>query len=176
MTFVYELKIPKQRIAVLIGKKGEVKKDIEEATKVKIKVDSKEGDVFLEGEDGLSLYSAKEVVRAIGRGFNPEVAKLLLKPDYVFEQINLPDYAKTKNAMKRLKGRVIGSEGKSRKNIESLTNCSVIIFGKTISIIGSSEQVPIARHAIEMLLRGSPHSTVYRWLEKRCSDLRFKNV
>lgn len=176
MTYVYELRIPKQRIAVLIGKNGKVKKEIEEATNVKISVDSKEGDVFLEGKDGLSIYSAKEVIRAIGRGFNPDVAMRLLKADYVFEQINLPDYAKTKNTLTRLKGRVIGSEGKSRKNIESLTKCSVIIFGKTISIIGPSENVPMARQAIDMLLRGSMHSRVYRWLEKKCKELRFKNV
>lgn len=176
MAFVYELKIPKQRIAVLIGKKGEIKKEIEETTKVSIKVDSKEGDVFLEGEDGLSLYTAREVVKAIGRGFNPEIAKRLLKPDYVYDQINIQDYAKTKNALQRLKGRVIGSEGKSRKNIESLTGCSLMVFGKTISIIGQSAWVPIARHAIGMLLQGSPHSTVYNWLEKKCKELRFKNV
>ncbi len=176
MTYIYELKIPKQRIAVLIGKGGDIKKEIEEATNVKVTVDSHDGDVFLEGEDGLNLYTAKEVVRAIGRGFNPKIAKLLLKPDYVFDQINLNNYIKTKNSLTRLKGRVIGSEGKSRKNIESLTHCSLIIFGKTISIIGPLEYVPVARHATEMLLQGSTHSTVYSWLEKKRREMRFKNV
>ena len=30
--FAYQVKIPKERVAVLIGKKGEVKKQIEETT------------------------------------------------------------------------------------------------------------------------------------------------
>ena len=74
MDFVYELKIPKERVAVLIGKEGSVKEDIESSTKTKIKVDSKEGDVFISGEDGLGMYNAKEVIIAVGRGFNPETA------------------------------------------------------------------------------------------------------
>ena len=52
---------------------------------------------------------------AIARGFNPELSLLLLKPDYAFEIVQIKDYAKTKNSMLRLKGRVIGQEGKSRK-------------------------------------------------------------
>ncbi|MCX6707311.1 MAG: KH domain-containing protein [Candidatus Woesearchaeota archaeon] len=43
MEYSYDIKIPKDRVAVLIGKKGEVKKEIEECTKSKIKIDSKEG-------------------------------------------------------------------------------------------------------------------------------------
>ena len=35
--YSYELKIPKDRVAVLIGKKGKIKKDIGEATNSKIK-------------------------------------------------------------------------------------------------------------------------------------------
>ena len=72
--FSYELKIPKERVAVLIGKKGEIKKQIEQATNTKLKIDSKEGDVEISGEDALKLYATREIIRAIGRGFNPEIA------------------------------------------------------------------------------------------------------
>ena len=51
--YSYELKIPKDRVAVLIGKEGEVKSSIEEDTHAKIKIDSKEGDIFVSGEDAL---------------------------------------------------------------------------------------------------------------------------
>ena len=80
--FTYDLRIPKERVAVLIGKKGETKRLIEHETKTKIQVNSEEGTVSLGGEDALLLYLAREIVRAIGRGFNPEVALLLLKQDY----------------------------------------------------------------------------------------------
>lgn len=171
--FMYELKVPKDRVAVLIGKEGKVKKEIEEETKTKLEIDSKEGDVFLKGEDALGLYNAREVVQAIGRGFNPEIALLLLKPDYSFEVINIKDYAgKSKETELRLKGRVIGREGKSRKLIEELSESYVCVYGKTISIIGSPESAAIAKQAIGSLLRGSTHANVYKFLEKKRRELK----
>ncbi len=174
--YLYDTKIPKERIAVLIGKDGITKKQIESATNIKLKIDSKEGDVFLEGEDALGLYSAREVVKAIGRGFNPEIALLLLKPDYMFEMLNMLDYVKSKNSIIRLKGRVIGAEGRSRKTIEELTETYISVYGKTIGIIGFSENVAIAKKAIESLLSGSPHSSVYKWLEKRRGNMKRRDL
>lgn len=172
-TFTYELKIPKSRIAVIIGKDGSVKKDLEESTKTKLKIDSKEGDVFIDGDDALGLYVAREITRAVGRGFNPDIAKLLLKQDYTLETVHLSDFAgKSRDTMMRLKGRVIGKEGKSREIIEQLTETNVSVFGKTISIIGKSENVATARRAVESLLMGSTHSSVYQWLEKKRKQLK----
>lgn len=175
-TFSYELKIPKDRVAVFIGKKGEVKKEIEEDTKTKIKVDSKEGDVFIEGEDGLSIYTAKEVIRAIGRGFNPEIALLLLKPDYCFELIDINEFAKTKNSLLRIKGRIIGTEGKSRRTIEELTETNIVVYGKTVSMIGCTENVLAARKAIENLIKGASHANVYRSLEKKRRVIKIREM
>jgi ribosomal RNA assembly protein len=170
--YSYELKIPKERLAVLIGKEGKVKKSLEEATKCTISIDSKEGDIIIKGKDSLGLFTAREVIKAIARGFNPEIATLLLKPDYLFEMLHLHDYAgKSTGKMIRLKGRVIGQEGKSRKIIEELTETYISVYGKTISIIGQAENVSVARRAIESLLAGSTHATVYRWLEKKRREL-----
>lgn len=170
--FIYELKIPLDRVAVLIGQKGDVKRQLETLTHATINVDSQEGEVRLSGTDPLNLYALREIVRAIGRGFSPEIAQLLLKQDYGYEQINILDYAATKNAMLRLKGRVIGEEGKSRRTIEELSECFVSVYGKTVGLIGQLEWLPLARRAIESLLAGSPHATVYRWLERRRKEMR----
>jgi len=171
----YELKIPMDRIAVLIGKNGEIKKYIEEETKTKLKIDSDEGDVFVSGEDALGLFNAREVIRAVGRGFNPDVAQVLLKGDYIFETINIMDFSgKSKDNMLRLKGRVIGSEGKSRRTIENLSDTRISVYGKTIAIIGQPENVGAAKRAIESLLTGSQHANVYKWLEKNRRELKRK--
>ncbi|MCX6708623.1 MAG: KH domain-containing protein [Candidatus Woesearchaeota archaeon] len=170
--FSYELRIPKERVAVLIGKKGEIKRTIEHETKTKVQVNSEEGIVSLNGEDALLLYMAREIVRAIGRGFNPDIALLLLKQDYGFELIPIQDYVKTENDLERLKGRVIGEGGKSRKTIEELTQTNVCVFGKTAGIIGPAENINTARRAIESLLAGSPHAHVYRWLERQRTTKR----
>ncbi len=170
--YSYELKIPKDRIAVLIGTRGEIKKKLEELTKISLAVDSKEGDVVITGADPLNLYSAREVARAIGRGFNPDVAFLLLKPDYGLEVVSIVQYAKTKNDIQRLKGRLIGEEGKARKTIEELTDTHITVYGKTVAIVGEYEGLTAARKAVESLLTGAPHAHVYRLLEKRRKKFR----
>ncbi len=173
-SYNYEIKVPRDRIAVLIGKNGEVKKHLEEVTKTKISIDSDEGDVLVAGEDAISLYTVREVIKAIARGFNPDIAQVLLKGDYALEIIDIGDFARTKNDNLRLKGRVIGSEGKSRRVIEELTETDISVYGKTISIIGLPENVAVAKKAVESLLQGSVHAGVYHWLEKQ--RRRFKQT
>lgn len=171
--YSHELKIPKERIAMLIGTEGDTKRKIEEATSVKLNINSEEGDVFITGKDAFLIFSAKEVIKAIGRGFNPDVALLLLKVDYALEIITLKDIAKNKNNLKRIKGRVIGTEGKTRRVIEELMQCSVSVYGKTVSIIGRTDNASIAKRAVEMIIEGSPHNSVYRFLEKKRKDMKY---
>lgn len=173
-TFSYDLKIPKDRIAVIIGPKGKMKRELEEQTKTKIKVDSKEGDVQLVGKDSLNLFSLREVIKAIGRGFNPEIAMLLFKQDYTLEIVDITDYNRQKSHIQRLRGRVIGADGKARVTLERLTETFIVVYGKTISVIGSNERCMLARRAVETLLEGSTHASVYKWLEKQGKQLRKK--
>lgn len=169
--FAYQIKIPKERIAVFIGTKGEIKRQLEEHTKTKIDVDSKEGEISVKGEDAVLLYSTRDIIKAIARGFNPEIALLLLKQDYAFDVISLPTYDNP-SQLNRIKGRVIGAKGRSRELIEEHTETFISVYGKTISIIGTIESVTVARRAIEMLIKGSPHSNVYRWLEKMRREMK----
>lgn len=172
--FSYELKVPKDRIAVIIGPKGKTKKELEDQTKTRIVIDSKEGDVNLQGKDSLALFSLREVVKAIARGFNPEIAQLLLKQDYVLEVIDISEYSRQKSHLQRLRGRVIGADGKARITIENLTETFIVIYGKTISVIGTTEHALLAKRAVDSLLEGSTHASVYKWLEKAAKALRKK--
>ena len=171
--FSYEIKIPQERVAVLIGKDGETKKEIESLTESKLDI-SAEGDVTITGSDGLLLYTTKEIVKAIARGFNPKIALLMLKQDYALEMIDMKDIAgKSKNTLQRLKGRVIGKGGKSREEIERLTDTYISVYGKTVGIIGETVQVSLARQAVAMLLQGSMHKTVFQFLEKKKKEIMF---
>ena len=171
MEFSYELRIPKERVAVLIGEKGSSKKEIEEATKSQLEI-TKDGDVTVSGSDGLLLYTAKEIVKAVARGFNPKIALLLLKTDYALEIIEIKEVAgKNKNTFQRIKGRVIGKGGKCRYEIERLTDTHISVFGKTVAIIGETTNAMLARKALAMIISGSMHKTVYHFLEKRKKEL-----
>lgn len=171
LEFSYELRIPEERIAVLIGTEGKTKKEIEEATHSTLMI-TKDGEVTITGNEALELYTTREIVRAIARGFNPKVALHLLKSDYLLEIIDLSDVVgKNKNMLERLKGRLIGTKGKAQREIQRLAEVSIAIYGKTIGIIGMVEQVQTARQAIEMVIRGSMHKTVYQFLEKKKKEM-----
>lgn len=175
--YTQELKIPKDRVGVLIGTDGKFKKKLEKKTNTKINVDSETGYVVIEGEDSVLLYELKDVVQAIGRGFSPEVALQVLKEDTILEVVSIQDFTgKSKKKMDRLRGRVIGTKGKSRSMIEQTTGTHISVYGKTVSIIGGIESAAMAKGAVESLLSGSPHGNVYKWLqEKKKGARRFED-
>lgn len=163
-----EVKIPKERIAVLIGEKGATKRKLQNKTKTKIKVSSKEGDVTIEGEDSLKVIKTKDIVKAVGRGFNPEIALELTKEEMILDLINIQDFSgKSKKAEERLKSRVIGTDGKARKMLEKMTNTNICVYGKTVAIIGKQEDVYLARRGVEIILNGAPHNNAYHWIQKQ---------
>ncbi|ADT83477.1 KH domain-containing protein [Thermococcus barophilus] len=174
------VRIPKERIGVLIGKKGSTKKKIEEITKTKIEVDSETGEVFISStektDDPLAVWKARDVVMAIGRGFSPERAFRLFNEGEVLEIINLSDIiiGNEKNALPRIRGRIIGRKGRTREIIEEMSGADISVYGKTVAIIGNPIQVEIAKTAIEKLAKGSPHGTVYKYLERRKKDLELE--
>ncbi|ALM74666.1 KH domain-containing protein [Thermococcus barophilus] len=174
------VRIPKERIGVLIGKKGSTKKKIEEITKTKIEVDSETGEVFISStektDDPLAVWKARDVVMAIGRGFSPKRAFRLFNEGEVLEIINLSDIiiGNEKNALPRIRGRIIGRKGRTREIIEEMSGADISVYGKTVAIIGNPIQVEIAKTAIEKLAKGSPHGTVYKYLERRKKDLELE--
>lgn len=174
------LRIPRDRVGALIGKSGETKQLIEKKTGVKILIDSVEGDVEIDhskAEDpSLSLVAA-DIVKAVGRGFSPENALLLLENDYLLEVLDIRDYAgKKQNHVIRIRSRIIGSKGKTRQLIEELSGTHVSVYGNTVAIIGGSFQASIAKKAIDMLMSGSEHSTAYHFLEKRRAEVKIADM
>jgi len=176
------VKVPRDRIGALIGPDGRVKASIEKELSVELRIDSQSGDVEIKltpaAQDPTVLFRAKELVTAIGRGFSPEHAFRLLEDDEsVLEVIDLREtFGRSQSEMKRLKGRIIGKEGKTRRLIEELTETNVSVYGHTISIIGNMEHAEVAKEAIRMLIRGSLHHTVYRFLQRKRSEFKKKKM
>jgi ribosomal RNA assembly protein len=167
--------IPIERMGVLIGRDGSTKTRIEDAFKAHLIVQSQSGVVEIiprEGsDDPTTILRARDVVLAIGRGFSPERALTLVDDDIVLDIIDLREtFGKNEREIARLKGRVIGSEGKIRRLIEEMTDAKVSVYGHTISMLGDYETVTAAREAIELLLKGKQHSTVYKLLRKIKSE------
>ena len=173
------LKIPRERVGVLIGKNGITKDEIENLTKTDINIDSDTGSIAIspteETEDPLAVWKSRYIVKAIGRGFNPDVSLKLLGDETLLEIINLPDYVgKSKKAIMRQKARIIGKEGRTKDIIIDMTGVDISIYGKTVAIIGDMEQIHIAKEAVEMILNGVRHKTVYAFLEKKSRDMKIQ--
>lgn len=164
------IRIPADRIGALIGRSGSTKKRIEDACGVSINVDSRSGEVAVKsaGDDILSAqpFKATEIVTAIGRGFSEQNAMLLMDDDNRLHVMDIRDYAgKSAASMERIRGRIIGEDGRARRNIEQLGNSRVSVYGKTVSIIGSEYRMRTVVAAVNSILSGGMHSAAYGKLE-----------
>src|SRR5256886_4685960 len=169
--------IPKDRVGVLVGLGGTVKSTIEERLFVDLKIDSPSGAVEIgvkpDAPDPSGALQAKDIVLAIGRGFSPERAFRLFNEDTALDIIDLHDFfGKNEAEIRRVDGRMIGREGKTRRIIEEMTGTLVSVSGHTVSIIGSYESVSTAKDAIEKLLKGRQHGTVYKFLRRKKSEAK----
>jgi ribosomal RNA assembly protein len=172
------VKVPDDRIGVLIGQGGETMREIEERSEVRLDIDSESGKVSIEtvGDPVLGL-KGPDIVKAIGRGFAPEEALRLLDDDMMmFDVVDIDAAARNKNDLRRQKGRLIGENGRTRELMEELTGASVAIYGSTLSIIGGPKQVAAVREAAEMILDGAPHGAVYSFLERKRNELKHKGM
>jgi len=172
------VKVPDDRIGVLIGRGGETMREIEERAEVRLDIDSESGNVRIEkvGDPVLGL-KGPDIVKAIGRGFSPEDALSLLDDDMMmFEIVDLDAATRNKNDLRRYKGRLIGEDGRTRELMEELTGASVAIYGSTLSIIGGPQEVAAVREATEMILDGAPHGAVYSFLEEKRNELKHRGM
>jgi ribosomal RNA assembly protein len=174
------VKIPMERIGVLIGEKGEIKKTLEETTGVKITVDSESGEVTIEeeyAEDPSNGLKVQDIVKAIGRGFSEERAFRLLEDDIFLKLFDIRDFAgKSAKRVRQVRARLIGTGGKTRRLVEELTGVDVSIYGNTVGLIGDMVQLGVAERAVEMLLEGSKHAAVYRFMEGSRASLKMAEL
>ena len=165
-----------ERIAVVIGHNGETKKNLENKSGIHLEINSRLGEITIEDhnvEDPLQVLKLESIVRAIGRGFSPEHAMKLLSDDTDLYIFNIHDYVSKKEShVRRLKSRIIGTEGKTKRVLEELTDSYISVYGHTVSIISDFENMDIAKRAVDKLLSGSKHATVYRFIESNMRQLK----
>lgn len=179
MSFEQVVRVPVDRVGAVIGKEGSTKRSLEAELGVSLGVDSEEGLVTVKSDsaDKGDPLIAMRVIEAIGRGFSPQRAKRLLQEGTAFEVVDLRDFAgHSVNSLDRIRGRVIGLKGKSRRVIEELTGCHISVYGRTVSIIGDAYEVQIATAAIKKLASGSQHKTVYNELQKERTKRKMERM
>jgi len=167
-------RIPEDRLGVLIGPGGATKRRIAEATGTSVEVDADDGGVTVSGPDTDpgGVMKARDIVLAIGRGFSPPRAFRLVRDDTFLAVVDIKFATghREKAALRRIRSRVIGTGGRARARLEELSGCSMSVYGSTVALIGQEDQLERATRAVELLLRGSEHSTVFHMLSRLRRD------
>jgi ribosomal RNA assembly protein len=152
------------------------KKQLMEALSIDITSRGKE--IYIKGSPE-NEYFGEKVLDAINFGFSISTALLIKKEDLLFEILNIKDHT-ARNDLERIRGRIIGKDGKALKVLSGLTTCYFEINNNQIGIIGSPECIENAQNACISIIKGSKHSNVYAHLEKshpeKIEDLGLKEV
>lgn len=132
--------------------------------KLNVKLTIKEKQVIIEGEP-VNEYEAFQVLDALNFGFSLKDALTLTNENFVFRKLSIKDFTRRKD-MEDVRSRVIGTEGKTKRTIENISGCAIVVNGNTIGIMGPAESIEEATTGLANLIRGSKQSNVYHFLEK----------
>jgi ribosomal RNA assembly protein len=132
--------------------------------KLNMKITNRGKEVFIEG-DPENEYIAEKVLDALNFGFPFSKTIAIKEKNFEFEIINIKDHTNRKD-LKRIRGRIIGTKGKTIKTLSDLTECSFELKDNFIGIIGPSELIENAQEAIISIIKGSKQGNVYSYLEK----------
>jgi len=138
------------------------KESLERELNIKINV---RGTITIISGKEIDEYIAEKVLEALDFGFELDDALLLKEEDYMFERFCIKDFTRSHN-LHEVRGRIIGTKGKTLEVLKELSNCAIILNDNDIGIIGKTEDILIATQALKSLVRGSRHGNVYAYLEK----------
>jgi ribosomal RNA assembly protein len=132
------------------------RKSLEKELNIKIELSGREISITGKPEDE---YISERVIEAIDFGFPIDAALMIKEEDLALEILNIKEHTKRKD-YKRIRGRIIGKEGKTKNTISSLTDCFIEVKDNRVATVGHPENVKTARQAIISLIKGTKQANV----------------
>ena len=151
-------------IKLIIDKPARITKNKKKLEKeLNVKISNRGKEIYIEGSPEKE-YIAEKVILALDFGF-PFSDALKITKDQDFEILNIKNYTHRKK-LEKVRGRIIGTKGKSLQTLCQLTGCCFEIKDNNVGIIGPPECMKNAQEAIISLAQGTKHGNVYKAIEK----------
>jgi ribosomal RNA assembly protein len=151
-----------------IGKVLQSKKKLESEFEVKITNQGK--NLFVDGDTDKE-FTALQAMEAVNLGFSTDKVILLKDENIILQTIHIKDITK-RHDLERVRARIIGTQGKTLKTLNNLTNCEFSLNDNQIGIIGYTEDIEEAIQAITSLIQGSKQANVYAHAEREVKKKR----
>jgi len=172
-----KLLVPHHRLQPLRKNWMEICDPIVNHMKLDIRMDTKTRHIHLrtneQTEHPNALQKCDDFLHAFLLGFEVGDAVAMLRLDDIFvESFQIEDVKPLKgDHLSRAIGRISGKDGKVRFTIENVTRTRIVVADKRISILGSFNNIKVARDAICQLILGSPPGKVYARLQSMASRI-----
>ncbi|CEG66879.1 Putative Ribosomal RNA assembly protein [Rhizopus microsporus] len=165
-----KIPIPPHRMSPLKRHWLEIYSPLVEHMKLQVRMNVKTKSVELKTsdltEDDGALQKGADFVKAFALGFEVEDAMALLRLDDIYlDTFEIKD-VKTLHGdhLSRAIGRIAGRDGKTKFTIENASKTRIVLADTKIHILGSFQNIKIARDAVVSLILGSPPGKVYATL------------
>jgi ribosomal RNA assembly protein len=155
-----------QNLREIINNKDKIEREL------KVKISNQGRNIFIDGP-AENEYLTLRIIEAINLGFSLEKALSLKNEEMILHIINIRDVTRRKD-LERIRARLIGSQGKTKNNMENLSDCLISIHDNMVGIIGEIGCINETIIAVKLIIQGSKQGNVYTRLEKKKKERRLK--
>nr|CAG8530427.1 7096_t:CDS:2 [Entrophospora candida] len=166
-TQMRKINVPANRFTPLKKEWRKIYEPLVKHLNLQIRMNTKTNNVELKTSkyttDPSALQKAADFVKAFMMGFDVDDAIAILRVDDLYiDSFDIKDVKTLEgDHLSRAIGRIAGKNGKVKFAIENTSKTRIVLADSSIHILGSFQNIRVAKDAIVSLILGSPPGKVY---------------